>query len=365
MLKITIVLSLLIACAPLRAERQTANVILVTLDGVRIQELFSGLDPLLAEHSESVDYSDIELARERYWRDTPEARREALMPFFWKTLAPKGIVLGNKDKGSSVKVRNGILWSSPGYSEIMTGEPQSDVIDNTLVRYPHRTFLEYVRAELELEPRQVAQFGSWDGFKLIAASRDNAFFMNGAYEPIPPHLSSPEMDYLSALRPQIMELWEESANDAITFRLARAYLQKNRPRMMWLAFGQSDDWAHGDRYDRLLDYLHLVDSLLGDLWQTLQAMDAYQGKTTLVLTTDHGRGLTGDDWIEHDAAIPGSDDVWVAVIGPDTPDKGELAQTATVYQSDVAATVLQFFGLDAKAFNPDAGPPIPGTLSAK
>lgn len=365
MIEITAIVSLLAVFAPLQAAPpvpKTENVILVTLDGVRIEELFSGMDPLLAEHSESVDYSDIEMARERYWRETPEARREALMPFFWKTLVPMGVVFGNKAKGSSVKVRNEIQWSSPGYSEILTGEPQPDVVDNSLVRYPHLTILEFIRSELDLDKSEVAQFGSWDGFRTIAASRDDAFFMNGAYDSIPSYLSSPEMDYLAELRPQIMELWEESANDVITFRLARAYLRKNRPRMMWLALGQSDDWAHGDRYDRLLDYLHLADSLLEELWQTSQSMDAYRGKTTLVVTTDHGRGRTGDDWTEHDASIPGSDDIWVAVAGPDTADRGEVAPAATVYQSDVAATVLQFFALDYRAFNPDAGPPIPGTM---
>src|SRR5687768_15480331 len=58
MSKLSTLLLLLIACASSRAERQTENVILVTLDGVRIQELFAGMDPLLAARSESVDYSD-------------------------------------------------------------------------------------------------------------------------------------------------------------------------------------------------------------------------------------------------------------------------------------------------------------------
>jgi hypothetical protein len=40
------------------------------------------------------------------------------MPFFWKTLAPMGVVLGNKAKGSSVTVRNQHWFSYPGYSEI-------------------------------------------------------------------------------------------------------------------------------------------------------------------------------------------------------------------------------------------------------
>ena len=353
----------LIASTAGAAPEPARNVILITIDGVRVQELFGGMDPLLAEHSESLEYSDIELARERYWRDTPELRREAMMPFFWGTLAPQGVVLGNRAKGSSVKVRNAVLWSSPGYAEILTGEAQPNVVDNSLVRYPHRTVLEYVREALDLERHEVAQFGSWDGFRLIAASRDDAFLMNGAHDPVPGHLGSPEMDYLAELRPKIMGLWEESANDVITFRLACAYLKKNRPRLMWFALGQSDDWAHADRYDRLLDYLHLVDGMLKDLWETLQASEVYRDRTTLVITTDHGRGLTGKDWVEHDASIPGSDDIWVAVIGPDTPDMGEVSPAPTVYQSDVAATVLQFFDLDYQEFNADAGPPIPGTKS--
>jgi hypothetical protein len=358
---ILVTLLTMLAASGEAADLASRNVILITIDGVRIQEVFAGMDPLLAEHSESIEYSEIEQSRERYWRETPEARREALMPFFWGTLAPQGVVLGNQGQGSSVKVRNSILGSSPGYSEILTGEAQADVIDNSLVRYPHRTVLEYVRSELKLGRHEVAQFGSWDGFKTIAASTDDAIFMNGAYDPVPAHLSTPQMDYLAELRPKIMGLWEESSNDVISYRLARDYLVKNRPRLMWFAFGQSDDWAHADRYDRLLNYLHLVDSMLKDLWNVLQASDAYRDTTTLVITTDHGRGLTGKDWVEHDASVPGCDDIWVAVIGPDTPDQGEVSPAPTVHQSDIAATVLQFFDLDHRSFNPNAGPPIPGT----
>ena len=46
------------------------------------------------------------------------------------------------------------------------------------------------------------------------------------------------------------------------------------------------------------------------------------------------------------------------VIGPETPDRGEMADTASVHQSDVAATVLKFLGLDYREFDPEAGPPI-------
>ena len=348
-----------------RADKATENVILVTLDGVRVQELFAGMDPVIARHAAADEYSDIELARERYWRDTARERREALMPNFWTRLAPMGVVYGNVQAGSRVTVENAIKWSSPGYSEILTGQPQADVLDNALVRYPHRTVLEHVRETLDLGYHEVAQFGSWDGFRMIAASRNDAFLMNGAYDSLPARLSTPEMDEIVALRRQIMELWEESSNDVLTLRLAKTYLLSHEPRVMWIGLGQSDDWAHAGRYDRVLDYLHLADRMLAELWDTLQSRPRYRDRTSLVITTDHGRGRRGEDWAEHDAGIPGSEEAWVAVIGPDTPDRGELAPATPISQGSVAATILVLLGLDPRHFDPEARPPIPGAVAGR
>ena len=144
--------------------------------------------------------------------------------------------------------------------------------------------------------------------------------------------------------------------------MALAYLQKHQPRVLWIGLGQSDDWAHARRYDRVLEYLHLTDRQLGDLWRTVQSMDRYRNRTTLIITTDHGRGRTPVDWIDHDTGIQGSQDIWLAIIGPDTPATGEAGDFPDVTQSDVAATMLQYLGLDYRDFNPNAGPPIPRSL---
>lgn len=346
------------------AESSDRNVVLVTLDGVRIQELFAGMDPVIANATEAESgIYDANVTRARYWRETAAERREALMPFFWKTLVPAGLVLGNPALGSPVTVRNNQWFSYPGYSEILTGEPQAEVTSNDFVRYPHETVLDYARRRLDLKLTEVAQIGSWDGFKYAASQKDASFFMSGAYDPVPAELSTPEMDELAALRPEVLQLWEESSNDTLTFRLALAYLKRHQPRVLWLGFGQSDDWAHARRYDRLLDYLQLADRHLSQLWTTLQSMDRYRGNTTLIVTTDHGRGRTPADWAEHDAGIEGSQDIWIAIIGPDTPALGEIAGQAGVTQGDVAATMLQYLGLEHRDFNPDGGPPIPGSLA--
>lgn len=343
----------------------THNVILVTLDGVRVQEVFAGIDETIAEHDALQVYSEIATARERYGADTAAARREALLPNFWKSLAPQGLVFGNPAHGNHVKVQNRVLWSTPGYTEIMTGSPKPEVTDNDNVRHQYRTVLEHARGALGLPYEQVAQIGSWEGFKLAAASRDDAFLMVGVHDSVPRQWSSPESDQLAALRRQVMGLWEEGSNDVLTFRMAQDFLVRHQPRLLWLALVNSDDWGHADRYDRYLEYLHLVDGLLAELWQTLQSLDAYRDRTTLVVTTDHGRGVTGGDWAEHDIAIPGSDDIWLAVIGPDTPDGGEVREAGTLYQGQVAATVLQLLGLDPSAFDAGALPPVPGVVEGR
>jgi hypothetical protein len=356
-----LIAGLLLAAEP--AATQERNVILVTLDGVRIQEFFSGMDAAIAADEAHSGIEDIEVTRKRYWRPTPEERRTALMPWFWQTVAPAGMVLGNQSRGSKATVRNPLWFSYPGYSEILTGQPQSDVRSNDLVRYSHETVLDYIQRKLDLKPTEVAQIGSWDGFKMAASRKDGTFFMNGAYDLVPAELSTPEIDQLGALRAQVMGLWEESSNDTLTFRIALAYLRKHQPRVLWLGLGQSDDWAHARRYDRLLDYLHLADGLLEELWRTVQSIDRYRGRTTLIITTDHGRGRTLADWVDHGTGIEGSQDIWLAILGPDTPAIGEARDFPDVTQSDVAATMLQYLGLDHRNFNAGAGPPVPGSLT--
>lgn len=353
-----------LATAPLFAAGglATRNVVLVTLDGVRMQEIFGGLDDTIAAHDAQHTYSEMAEMRARYGGDSPAARREALLPNFWKTLAPAGMVLGNAAHGNRVRVENRVLWSTPGYTEMLTGRPRLDVVDNSARRYPYRTALEFARDALDTGPAGVAEIGSWDGYRFAAASRDDAFLMLGAYDAPPEKFSTPELDLLATLRREVMGLWTEGSDDMLTFRMAQGLLEKNKPRVLWIALVNSDDWAHADRYDRYLEYLHRADAMLGELWATLQSTRAYRGSTTLIVTTDHGRGLTGGDWAEHDITIPGSDAIWLGVFGPDTPDTGEVTEPGTAWQGQVAATLLQFLGLDYRQLGSDVLPPVAGTL---
>src|SRR5882724_11896031 len=76
---------ILLICCPffLRAQSPAAtkNIFIITTDGFRWQEVFTGADSLLISNSEYVQ--DTTLAKELYWDDSPAARRKKLMPFFW------------------------------------------------------------------------------------------------------------------------------------------------------------------------------------------------------------------------------------------------------------------------------------------
>ena len=91
-------------------------------------------EALINKDPESGGVKDIEGLKAAYWRDTPEERREALMPFFWSVMAKQGQVYGNRHKGSSARVTNGMHFSYPGYNETLCGfaDPRIDSNDKKL-----------------------------------------------------------------------------------------------------------------------------------------------------------------------------------------------------------------------------------------
>ena len=81
---------------------QTRNIVLITLDGVRGQEVFSGADEAILNNKSFVENE--EATQERFWANSPERRREKLMPFFWGTIAKEGQLYGNYRIGSTVQL---------------------------------------------------------------------------------------------------------------------------------------------------------------------------------------------------------------------------------------------------------------------
>jgi hypothetical protein len=340
------------------APRETRNIILITADGLRWQDLFGGMDPVLKDQK-SAGMEHAAEQKARLWRDTPEARREALAPFFWKTLAPRGVVLGNVGKGSSVRVTNSFRVSYPGYAEILTGRAQDAAIrGNDAVRNPSPTVLEFLRHKLELDSSQVALFASWEMFSLIGEHQPGSIVINAGYRNYDGPHASRRMRELSALQFDMLTPWTEERHDYITFEMALEYMRTAQPRVLYIAFDETDDWAHEKRYNRVLDAIGYLDSCLDKLWRAIQESDAYRGKTTLVLTADHGRGATIDDWNGHGANVAGAEQIWLAIVGPDTPAVGEVSRAPEMLQRDIAPAILELLGIDYHEYAGVEGKPI-------
>lgn len=337
-------------------ELATRNVVLVTLDGLRPEEVFRGADEAFLTKKAGVSNPD--RLRARFWRESPAERREALMPFLWKVVAREGQLFGNADRGSVARVTNGRNFSYPGYNEILTGAADDRVDSNDKRPNPNVNVLEWLQDRPGFGKGSAAAYGSWDVFPFILNRERSGLAVNAGWEPIEDGELTPRQVLLNDLSTSLPRHWDNVRYDALTFEAALEHLRKHRPRVLYLALGETDDYAHEGRHDLYLDSAFRSDAMLAKLWATLQGTPGYRGATSLIVTTDHGRGGVPDGWKGHGADVPGADRIWIAALGPDTPPLGERSDVGPVTQSQVAATVAALLGQDYRAEFPKAAPPL-------
>jgi len=354
--------ALVAAQAP--AAHKTQNVIVVMMDGMRWQEVFHGADAELIKASGPDVLGDSKEraanAQKLYGRDSAAERRAALMPFLWSVMAAQGQVFGNRDLGSDAHVTNGLNFSYPGYSETLTGfvDPRVDSNDNI----PNRnvTVFEWLNAKPEFTGK-VAAFGAWEVFNGIFNRERCGFVVNAGYDPLTAIPATPELALLNTLKAETVRFWLDEPFDPLPFHTAVAYLRAEKPRLLFVGLGETDDWAHAGSYPEYLNAAHLGDSYLKQLWDLVQSIPEYRGTTTLIVLPDHGRG-TGAKWTSHGKDIPESKQTWMAFLGPDTAALGERQHADSVTESQIAATVAALLGEDYRASVPKAGPAIGDVL---
>lgn len=367
-------ISLLISLLTLGLSSHTIaadNVVLITLDGLRWQELFHGLDHTLATHEDYAPQSALIL--ERFWEDDQERRGAALMPFFHEVVMRQGTVIGDRTANSCAQVSNPWYFSYPGYSEILTGVVDPAIDSNGKVPNPQRSFLELLKDRPDFMDRMAA-FASWDVFPFIFNVPRSGLFVN-AFEKTPAPLDAGE-----ALLNQVMDdmppRWPTVRNDVFTHYFARNWLQQRQPRVLFISYGETDDFAHEGLYDEYVLAAHRTDRFIREIWETVQSLPDYRDNTVLFITVDHGRGsdpietwqhhaskasLTGymQSLAQYEEGIVGSEAVWMAALGPGVPARGVVSTGSDCLTSNrIAATVLQHLGVDYRTLNPEMGAPL-------
>ncbi|MFM7327540.1 MAG: phosphoglyceromutase, partial [Bacteroidota bacterium] len=87
-------LAVLQSCSSGGGNDQSRKVIVVTLDGMRWQEVFRGADSTLLLSKEFTKDTAEQFAR--FWASDPATRREKIFPFLWGTVATNGQLYGNR-----------------------------------------------------------------------------------------------------------------------------------------------------------------------------------------------------------------------------------------------------------------------------
>jgi hypothetical protein len=347
--------------APVTAHK-TEHVFLVTLDGLRWQEVFGGADETLLT-KENGGVTDVAAARREFWRDTPEARRAALMPFLWTVVAKQGQLFGNRDKQCAVSVTNGRKFSYPGYNEILTGSADDRIDSNDKKPNPNVSVLEWLDERPAFHDR-IAAFASWDCFTSILNTQRSRLYVNAGAMPEGGTSISDRQKLLNDLIDQTTPPSHGVRHDSLTFYSALEHVKAKRPRVVYISFDQTDDFAHEGRYLDVLRQARQLDAFLRALWEFAQSNVPYRDKTTLLVSTDHGRGNAPSEWKDHGAKVAGAELIWIAAIGPDTAALGERANIAPLTQSQIAGTLAALLGEDYCAAMPNAGKPIADIVGA-
>ena len=347
----------------LRAQEshKTENVIFVMTDGLRWEEVFHGAESDLINKRYG-KVADADQLKKKYWRDESADRRAALMPFLWNVVAKEGQIYGDRDKHSEAFVTNGLNFSYPGYSETLCGFADPKVKSNDKIPNPNVTVLEWLHSKPAYRGR-IAAFAAWDVFPSIFNAQRAGFPVNSGYDSFSVLAGDSRVDLLNQLKTDGPRVWDEEPFDAIPFYTAMEYLKKQKPRVLFVSFGETDDWAHEGDYAQYLNAAHRVDHYLRMLWETVQSMPEYGGKTTLIFSPDHGRGSGRRDWRDHGEKITDSKYIWMAFLGPDTPPLGERANVGPVSQDQIAATLASLLGENYLRDVPKAGQPIANVSS--
>jgi hypothetical protein len=320
-------------------------VILITVDGVRPQEVFRGIDA--------------ELAGE------PVAGPQPLLPRLQARAAREGFLTGDADAADPFPIGNPAACSLPGYQVILAGRDLG-CRDNDCGPLPVESVLERASRELGLGAREVAAFASWPGIALALERSPGSLTVNVGFAPFQAPFA-PWDEATEALgREQVEDRppWP-NRRDRYTWALALRYLERFHPRVLYVGLGDPDEWAHLGEYRAYAGSVADLDERLEALFASLAGLGGYGAGASVLVTTDHGRGL-GAGWENHGPADPGSERAWLFASTPATRARPATADAPVgrgrYDQRSIRPTLEALLGLaPCDACAPPIAELLPGT----
>ncbi|MFB9108392.1 phosphoglyceromutase [Flavobacterium gyeonganense] len=332
--------------------QKTENIIIITTDGFRWQEVFKGVDSEIA-NDKKFNQGDSTYIYKKYADSDFKESRKKIMPFFWSEIISKGQIYGNRDLKNKVDVANPYWFSYPGYSEIMTGNVDLEVNSNSYKPNPNVNVLEFLNKQSKLKGKIVA-YGAWDAFDRILNEERSGFEVISAFDKVGGSKPTSSQKLLNQIRDNSFKPFhQDECMDVFTHYQAMDELKTKKPKVLYIAYGETDEWAHHGDYRSYLDAANQVDKWIQEIWTFVQNDSQYKNKTTLFITVDHGRGDTiKKQWTDHGSEISGASEIWFAAMGPEIDAKGEMKTDSQFYQKQFAQTIAKIMGYTFTADHP-------------
>ena len=309
------------------------RVILVTIDGVRWQDVFLGIDPE---------------------RSTERGGPEVTMPRARRLAMERGVAIGaGQGACGVVRTAGGSNVSMPGYIEIFTGA-RTSCRDNECGRVARPTVFDEVASAIG---GVATSIGSWPVLEKTVTSASDRVGVTAGMHP----WAGPRPEHATGVAETIakhasVNPWPGGSGyrpDAYTIEIALQYLRTERPTLLHVGLVDTDEWAHKDDYARYLEALRSADDFVGAVSDQLDA-SGEAARTTVILATDHGRGPSFKD---HGVMMPGAERSWVIAFGGGIAARGIGCPNRDVLLTDIAPTIRTLVGLPPD-LSDDAGRPI-------
>ncbi len=318
------------------------NMVIILIDGYRWQEFFRGAEMDLLKNPK---YNSMDSLKriQAFWSDDLNARREKLMPFTWNFIAKNGQLYGNRDLGNFVNVQNPYWFSYPGRAEIMSGFVDTAINSNNYKDNENINVLEFINQQKKYTGK-VVSFTCWVPAGKNLNKSKTSMLVNIPWENVKgEHLTNEQIlaNELQHVAPKI--LGDGERLDFEVYALAKSYINANHPKVIYIDFGDTDEYAHEGAYDKYLEDIHHLDAMIEKLWNLMQTDPFYKNKTSFLIFPDHGRGV-GDAWTDHGSDVMHSNETWLAAWGPAIQPLGEMKSAGQIFQTQYAATIAQLLG---------------------
>jgi hypothetical protein len=261
---LAVILIALVTLPSAQGTPLSQNVVIITIDGYRWQEMFNGA---AQEYFKRNSKGEPEEAERRFWRSTVGERRAVLTPVLWSEVATKGQIFGDPSVGSRAHVTNGLWFSYPGYNEMFAGVADPRIDSNNKLPNPNLTVLEWLNSRPAFKGK-VAAFGAWDVLPYILNSNRSGIPVGTGFTPVPAPVTDRERA-INQLASDLPRYWEYGTLDAPVVYAALEAIRTTQPRVLYLMLGEGDEWAHEGKYDLYLDAAYRADRFIERVWTTL------------------------------------------------------------------------------------------------